>query len=105
MNRPVILPTPVPGPARSRRRGTSVNTVAHILGGRRFARGEPDLALRDGKAAACRRIRAGSSELATTTTDRLRPASPRSRDRVHQHRNILAKIAKMLGDGEREIGP
>ena len=64
-----------PGPLQQPRQlGEHRRRIA--LGGRRLAGGEADLALRHGKA----------------------------RDRIHQHQHVLAFVAEIFGDGERQVG-
>ena len=74
---PVMVPSPGPGAGplqEPRQLGEHRRRIA--LGGRRLAGGKPDLALRHGKAG----------------------------DRIHQQQHVLALVAEIFGDGERQIG-
>jgi hypothetical protein len=64
-----------PGPLEQARQFHK-NSRRIALGSRRFAGGKPNLALRHREAG----------------------------DRIHQHQHVLAEIAEILGNGERQVG-
>ena len=77
VNMPVMVPRAGAGPGafeQPRQFGEHGRRIA--LGGRRLAGGEADLALRHREA----------------------------RDRVHQHQHVLAEVAEIFGDRQRQIG-